>query len=479
MKYFLILILFCFYQNGVIYCSNFGEFVAQKFHQFSNKVTSAFKILRQKISSLIFPEVDSVISDARKYANMKQKTKAAFCDFIEEEAAQMENETPGYDKLRSEPTALMSTLQLATLHGKRMESHVVTSQDGYLLTLHRLKSPAFLNENTVSSLNNSTVLLHHGLLGSSADWILLGPEKSLPYILSNAGCDVWLINARGNYYSRGHMNKRVDSLEYWNFSFQEMGEYDLPAIVDYIRNTKNSTDQISFIGHSLGATAFIIMLSSLPEYNNYFRIGVLLAPLVYMTNAIGPLRIITSMAKTPPEQLLNLLGNGEFLPNRKIPSWIASRYCNGHEMYCLNPLLFLSGSIPEEDSWDKSLIANVLYHLPAGGSTKTILHIAQLVKSGTFHKFNNEKELFSVNNVKVPIALFSSRDDWIATTPDVLRLFFSIVNPIDHFAIKHKKISHTDFVWSPNANILIFEKVLYYLENGLTINSTNTNEILG
>jgi lysosomal acid lipase/cholesteryl ester hydrolase len=51
----------------------------------------------------------------------------------------------------------------------------VTTEDGYILTMHRIpyspKSPA--------APNKSVVFLQHGLLGSSADWIILGPKKSL------------------------------------------------------------------------------------------------------------------------------------------------------------------------------------------------------------------------------------------------------------------------------------------------------------
>ncbi len=36
------------------------------------------------------------------------------------------------------------------------------------------------------------VLVQHGLLCSSADWLVLGPGKSLPYLLWDAGYDVFL-----------------------------------------------------------------------------------------------------------------------------------------------------------------------------------------------------------------------------------------------------------------------------------------------
>ena len=49
------------------------------------------------------------------------------------------------------------------------------TEDGYLLTVHRI--PGSMSE-TASS-GKRVVLLQHGILGSSADWVMLGPKQSL------------------------------------------------------------------------------------------------------------------------------------------------------------------------------------------------------------------------------------------------------------------------------------------------------------
>ena len=43
------------------------------------------------------------------------------------------------------------------------------------------------------------------------------PSKSLGYILADEGYDVWLGNARGNAYSRAHVNLTTKNSKYWKF----------------------------------------------------------------------------------------------------------------------------------------------------------------------------------------------------------------------------------------------------------------------
>lgn len=54
---------------------------------------------------------------------------------------------------------------------------------------------------------------------------------------------------RGSPWSRNHSRFTVDDSDFWSFSFHEWGHYDLPAIVDHIRN-ESSFQQVLLIGHS-------------------------------------------------------------------------------------------------------------------------------------------------------------------------------------------------------------------------------------
>lgn len=59
-----------------------------------------------------------------------------------------------------------------------LEIHDIVTEDGYILQLHRI--PHARNDNNkVRSKMKTPILLMHGMGGSSAGWILMGPGKSL------------------------------------------------------------------------------------------------------------------------------------------------------------------------------------------------------------------------------------------------------------------------------------------------------------
>lgn len=194
------------------------------------------------------------------------------------------------------------------------EVHEVTTNDGYILQMHRItggpKSPP--------QKGKTPVLLMHGLLDSSATWVIMRPNHGLgeefqstpigpfcvknrtdkillftiAYLLADQGYDVWMGNARGNTYSRRHVKLNPDGWrwqrkEFWSFSWHEIGVFDLPAMIDYVL-AQSEKSKLHYIGHSQGTTAFFVMCSQRPEYNDKIIMMNALAPVAYAKHIKSP-----------------------------------------------------------------------------------------------------------------------------------------------------------------------------------------------
>jgi len=158
---------------------------------------------------------------------------------------------------RDDPDLNRTTIDLINSRGFKSESHSVQTEDGYILTVHRIINPYCTN--------TKPVILQHGILASSADFLInsagedLEPSlyfesnsleieypntsvgNNLGFVLSKRCYDVWMPNSRGNIYSLHHVNLTFHDKKFWEFSFDEMIMYDLPAVIHYILNATNSS----------------------------------------------------------------------------------------------------------------------------------------------------------------------------------------------------------------------------------------------
>ena len=103
--------------------------------------------------------------------------------------------------------------------------------------------------------------LQHGLVDSSDTWVANEEKYAPAFVLANAGYDVWVGNSRGNRYSSPRINSKIKN--FWNFTFDEMISYDLPAAFEYI--SKNTGQKIHYVGHSQGT---LIMFGALSLHLN-------------------------------------------------------------------------------------------------------------------------------------------------------------------------------------------------------------------
>ncbi|XP_012214450.1 lipase 3-like [Linepithema humile] len=371
------------------------------------------------------------------------------------------------------PDAELSALELIKKYGYNGELHKVVTVDGYVLELHRITGRF-----NSSAVQKPIAFVMHGLLCSSASWVLSGPEKSLGFILSDAGYDVWLGNARGNLYSRKHTTLSTLDKEYWDFSWHEIGTHDLPAKIDHILETTGQ-EKLFYLGHSQGTTAFFVMATELPEYQNKIQAMFAMAPVAYCRRLESPVIQFIATFSGPINVLMKLIGKHQFEPSGEAMKIFQKIVCAEGAItqpLCSNVLFLIAGF--NKDQFNKTLLPIILGHTPAGASTKQIMHYTQLINSGTlfgpgkFRQYDhgligNMKKYgrpnppnYDLSKIQVPVSLHYSTNDWLANIKDVNVLYKELRNPLGKFRVPHEKFNHLDFMWAINVKELLYEKIL-------------------
>lgn len=355
--------------------------------------------------------------------------------------------------------AYLDIMQLVRKYQYAIETHTVTTKDGYVLTMHRIPR------------SGSPVFLMHGILGSADDFVIAGVETGLAYLLAREGYDVWMGNARGNKHSRRHVRMSPSEAAFWDFSWHEIGYYDLPAMIDYIQDETRQA-RIKYIGHSQGTTAFFVMASDKPEYSEKISVMIALSPVAYMSNAKSPMIRLLAPGSNFIHSVSKALGVHEFLPDNNFVKILKHVMC-GHgplaEIFCTNNMLLVAGF-----SFAQMNVSNfpvLLGHFPSGASAKQFAHYGQGVVSRRFEKFDygtvgNKKRYAQINppgyaleKIEVPIYLFYAEADWLAHPTDVQRLFLRLPNTTQLYKVAFEPFNHLDFLYAKDFKKLIYEKL--------------------
>ncbi|XP_063604849.1 lipase 3-like [Penaeus indicus] len=239
----------------------------------------------------------------------------------------------------------LSAPEMIQALGYPVEVHHVTTSDGYILELHRI--PFGLSSEGYR--DRPVALLYHGLYGSSADWILNRADQALAYVMADDGYDVWLANARGNRYSRAHQTLDPKDINFWDFSWDEIADFDLPATIDYVLPTTGARD-LFYVGFSMGTTVFFAMLSEHPEYNAKIRAMAALAPVAHQGNARGLASQVAPFINQIDKMFTNM-GVGEIFPNNALTRSVAMKFCDRNSptaIICRKILAIIGGPNPDE-----------------------------------------------------------------------------------------------------------------------------------
>lgn len=277
------------------------------------------------------------------------------------------------------------------------------------------------------------VYLQHGLTDSSDTWVVNDEDLAPGFYLANQGYDVWLGNSRGNRYSNKKMSP--SPINFWDFTFNEMAIYDLPAAFRYIKAATNR--KIHYIGHSQGT---LIMFIALCQEIKDVRDNLL------SFNAFGPVAYL----KHQKSKMMNSLSKTN-LPSillRSHVKWLMmlgdSGYLTLSDICVLSPIVCREGlrEISEMNNTVNNLkrMPVVMGHFPAGSSTKNFIHFNQFVKKEEFRNFDyGEKKnmlvygektppLYNLSKITTPVHLYVGKYDKLADVEDSTRLFNELTN---------------------------------------------------
>ncbi len=267
---------------------------------------------------------------------------------------------------------------IATERGYGIDTHFVTTKDGYILTMFNIARPRF-SDPLATPRNTYPVILQHGLLDSSYTWVANYEKQSLGYLLADAGFDVWFGNNRGNRYGRNHTTLNPDGDEaFWSFTYDEMALYDVPAMIDYVTEF-TSSKSTSWVGHSEG-TIQMFAAGTITEQFDHVKsalskldLFVALAPVAYVKNLES--KDLQFLARTNILDRMYKRGIYEFLAYGPL-SEVAPRICQRTPEFCH---VFLRTICGPTKNLNDSRIQVYVSETPAGTSTMNMYHWMQVM----------------------------------------------------------------------------------------------------
>ncbi|XBW37241.1 hypothetical protein QEN19_002824 [Hanseniaspora menglaensis] len=389
-----------------------------------------------------------------------------------------------------------------------METHVVKTQDNYLLQIHRIP----FNQKRLKGVSyKGAVYLQHGLLMCSNIWLCHSEDpmkNNLPLYLNALGFDVWMGNNRGNRYSSKNVNIERHTEKFWNFSLDEFAMYDIPDSLHYILNcisleNKNSkksmgffdTDQerISIVAFSQGSAQIFASLSLNPDLNNKVSSFIALSPALTPPGLFN--KFVDSIIKLQPKLLFLFFGKKILLPTTST-LWLRILPTNLFNLAIKIATLFLFNWKNKNINSSQNVAFKNLY---SPTSVKCIVHWFQILKTQKFQMFvssndinENKNSVFepvpfpTKTNIQVPILLVYGDNDSLVDI-DILK---GNLPEKTTFELPISKHEHLDIIWGDNVNDLVFTKVADFLNfwrakaNGISgdnfnlVEAPHTDELL-
>ncbi|NXT98622.1 LIPM Lipase, partial [Buphagus erythrorhynchus] len=213
-----------------------------------------------------------------------------------------------------------------------------------------------------------------------------------------------------------------------------------------------------------------IAFSSLPDLAEKIKLFFALAPVYTFHHVRGP---VLKLAFLPDLLLKELFGTRELvLLSRKQKELLVGKCRNllAAEV-CVNGIFLVGGF--DRKNLNTSRLDVYLSHFPDYTSVKNLLHWGQTAKSAQFRQFdyglkNMEKynqltpPSYRIEAMRVPVALWSGRRDWVTPPVETQRLVSHLTNIVHH---EHfPDWNHFDHHWGLNAPQRMYRQMVALME---------------
>ncbi|XP_071700515.1 triacylglycerol lipase 2-like [Rutidosis leptorrhynchoides] len=352
--------------------------------------------------------------------------------------------------------------------GYTCEEHTVTTKDGYILSMQRI--PAGRGGKKA---DKPPVLLQHGLFMDGATWVLYSPDESLGFVLADNGFDVWISNTRGTKYSRSHTSLSPNDPAFWEWSWDELASFDLPALIQYVHDQTGRN--LHYVGHSLG-TLVAFSAFSKNQTINLLRSAALLSPIVYLGQVSST--VARAGANTFLGEEAYWMGLHEFAPKGQAAANFLSGICNMPYSDCTNLMTSFTGP---NCCLNSSMTDNFLKYEPQSTSTKNLIHLSQMVRSGIIAMYDYENAYINQMHYNQPVPPFYDmrsipKDfpmylsygglDELSDVADVNTLLYVLKDhDTDKLVVQFRKeYAHADFIFGVNAKDVIYDPVMAFFK---------------
>ncbi|CAL5377433.1 unnamed protein product [Camellia sinensis] len=350
-------------------------------------------------------------------------------------------------------------------YGHPCSEHEVQTKDGYILGLQRVSSRAKI----LREQKGPPVLLLHGLFMSGDAWFLDSVNQSLGYILADHGFDVWAGSVRATRWSHGHVSLSEKDKEFWDWSWEELALHDLPAMLRYVNKISNS--KVFVVGHSQGTIMSLAAFTE-PDITKMVMGAALLCPITYLEHVSAP--FVLRLVSMHLDQVVLALGIHQLNFKSELGAQILDFVCDDGRVDCNDLLTSITGI---NCCINISRIDFYLEYEPHPSSSKNLNHLFQMIRKGTFAKYDYGKlknikrygqfkpPKFDLSRIPISLPLWIGYggNDALADMTDLLHTLKELQS--DPELLYLENYGHVDFLLSVTAKRDVYDSMIGFFRS--------------